>query len=45
MENKVAQSAADLDIARCRGEWSSIPQIAQRYKKYHPDETGKGSPW
>ncbi|KAI9278254.1 hypothetical protein BDA99DRAFT_531025 [Phascolomyces articulosus] len=37
--NKVAQSAADLDTARCRGEWSSIPQLAQRYKKYHPDET------
>ncbi|KAI9484821.1 hypothetical protein BDB00DRAFT_109803 [Zychaea mexicana] len=39
MENKVAQSAADLDTARCRGDWSSIPQLAQRYKKYHPDET------
>ncbi|KAG2224426.1 hypothetical protein INT45_002965 [Circinella minor] len=39
MENKATQSAIDLDIARCRGEWSSIPQLAQRYKKYHPDET------
>ena len=37
MENK---AAADLDAARCRGDWVAVPDLARRYKKYHLDETG-----
>lgn len=40
METKAVQAAADLDSARCRGNWAAIPDLAKRYKKYHPDESG-----
>lgn len=38
--SKPLQAAADLDAARCRGDWTAIPELAKRYKKYHPDESG-----
>lgn len=38
--SKPLQAAADLDTARCKGQWQSIPVLADRYKKYHPDESG-----
>lgn len=37
---KSLQAAADLDAARCRGQWTAVPELARRYKKYHPDESG-----
>ncbi|KAI8147176.1 hypothetical protein BJV82DRAFT_665280 [Fennellomyces sp. T-0311] len=39
MDLKPAQVAADLDAARCRGDWATIPELARRYKRHHPDET------
>ncbi|KAI7886762.1 TPR-like protein [Lichtheimia hyalospora FSU 10163] len=39
METKAVQAATDLDTARCRGNWAAIPDLAKRYKKYHPDES------
>ena len=38
--SKPLQAAADLDTARCKGQWQMIPELARRYKKYHPDESG-----
>lgn len=38
--SKPLQAAADLDTARCKGQWQSISVLADRYKKYHPDESG-----
>ncbi|KAI7878419.1 protein prenylyltransferase [Lichtheimia hyalospora FSU 10163] len=37
--SKPLQAAADLDTARCKGQWQMIPELARRYKKYHPDES------
>ncbi|KAI9258783.1 hypothetical protein BDA99DRAFT_514132 [Phascolomyces articulosus] len=37
--SKSLQAAADLDTARCQGNWAVIPELAKRYKKYHPDES------
>ncbi|KAI9313544.1 hypothetical protein BX666DRAFT_2030325 [Dichotomocladium elegans] len=39
METKAVQAAADLDAARCRGNWAAVPELAKRYKRYHPDES------
>ncbi|KAG0189344.1 hypothetical protein DFQ28_003545 [Apophysomyces sp. BC1034] len=37
--SKQRQSAADLDAARCQAQWLAIPDLAKRYKKYHPKES------
>ncbi|KAI8643110.1 hypothetical protein BD408DRAFT_415282 [Parasitella parasitica] len=40
MENpKGLQTFIDLDVARCSEQWSNIPELARRYKKYHPYES------
>jgi hypothetical protein len=41
MENpKAVQTSIDLEIARCNERWIDIPELARRYKKYHPYESG-----
>ncbi|KAF7732343.1 hypothetical protein EC973_005239 [Apophysomyces ossiformis] len=37
--SKQQQSAAELDAARCQAQWAAIPDLAKRYKKYHPKES------
>ena len=37
---KAQQTFYDLDIARCNEKWVDIPELARRYKKYHPYESG-----
>ena len=39
--SKPLQAAAELDHARCYGDWALVPELARKYKKYHPDESGK----
>ncbi|CEP19058.1 hypothetical protein [Parasitella parasitica] len=40
MENpKALQTLIDLEVARCNERWSDIPELAKRYKKYHPFES------
>ncbi|KAF7726682.1 hypothetical protein EC973_008556 [Apophysomyces ossiformis] len=36
---KAIQIAKELDIARSKGDWQAIPELARRYKKYNPDGT------
>ncbi|KAI7899995.1 uncharacterized protein BX663DRAFT_488743 [Cokeromyces recurvatus] len=36
---KARQAFIDLDNARCNETWSIIPELAKRYKKYHPNES------
>ena len=38
--SKSLQASSDLDTARCQGNWAVIPELAKKYKKYHPDESG-----
>lgn len=41
MENpKALQTFIDLEVARCNERWLDIPELARRYKKYHPYESG-----
>lgn len=40
MESKAEQSFKELDKARAQGQWSSVPELVKRYKKYHPQESG-----
>ncbi|CAO3618316.1 unnamed protein product [Cunninghamella blakesleeana] len=35
--NKLTHIINEIDIARCKGHWKSIPDLARRYKKYNPD--------
>ncbi|KAI9020131.1 hypothetical protein CLU79DRAFT_888280 [Phycomyces nitens] len=37
--SRARQAAAELDAARCKGDWQAIPELAKRYKKYHPNES------
>ena len=37
---KASQLARNLEIARCKGNWNAIPDLARRYKKYNG--TGRG---
>ena len=37
---KASQLARDLEIARCKGNWNAIPDLARKYKKYNG--TGQG---
>jgi hypothetical protein len=37
---KAQQTFYDLEIARCNEKWIDIPELAKRYKKYHPYESG-----
>ncbi|KAL9556307.1 hypothetical protein MBANPS3_001926 [Mucor bainieri] len=40
MENpKALQTFIDLEVARCNERWIDIPELARRYKKYHPYES------
>ncbi|KAI8344516.1 hypothetical protein BC941DRAFT_497775 [Chlamydoabsidia padenii] len=32
-------SRDELDIARCRAQWSNIPNLAYRFKRMHPNES------
>lgn len=36
--NKAIQIGKDLDNARCTGNWSAIPELARRFKKYSNSE-------
>ncbi|KAI9481221.1 MAG: hypothetical protein EXX96DRAFT_635056, partial [Benjaminiella poitrasii] len=36
---KARQTWIDLDTARCNENWANIPELAKRYKKYHPSES------
>ncbi|KAI8083457.1 hypothetical protein BDF21DRAFT_416009 [Thamnidium elegans] len=36
---KALQTFLDLEIARCNERWTDIPELARRYKKYHPYES------
>ena len=38
--SKSLQASSDLDTARCQGNWTVIPELAKKYKKYHSDESG-----
>ncbi|KAI8144131.1 hypothetical protein BJV82DRAFT_77364 [Fennellomyces sp. T-0311] len=38
---KASQLAKDIEIARCKGNWQAIPDLARRYKKYN--NTGAGT--
>ncbi|KAK4520928.1 uncharacterized protein ATC70_006811 [Mucor velutinosus] len=40
MDNpKALQTFIDLEVARCNERWIDIPELAKRYKKYHPYES------
>ncbi|KAG2206740.1 hypothetical protein INT47_003682 [Mucor saturninus] len=34
--NKALVIAKDIDIARCKGNWQALPELARRYKKHNP---------
>ncbi|KAI8374555.1 uncharacterized protein BYT42DRAFT_410897 [Radiomyces spectabilis] len=36
---KLQQISRDIEVARCKGNWQAIPELARRYKKYNPDGT------
>ncbi|KAG1455959.1 hypothetical protein G6F56_006943 [Rhizopus delemar] len=36
---KLVQISKDIDSSRCNGNWSAIPELARRYKKYNPEGT------
>ncbi|KAG0797788.1 hypothetical protein G6F22_004619 [Rhizopus arrhizus] len=36
---KLVQISKDIDTARCNGNWSAIPELARRYKKYNSEGT------
>jgi hypothetical protein len=38
--NKALLIAKDIDIARCKGNWQAIPELARRYKKHNPPGIG-----
>lgn len=38
---KLVQISKDIDTARCNGNWSAIPELARRYKKYNSEGTSK----
>jgi hypothetical protein len=40
--DKLKQSFIDLDQARCDEKWQDISELAKKYKKYHPQESGEG---
>ncbi|KAI8987068.1 hypothetical protein BDB01DRAFT_593512 [Pilobolus umbonatus] len=39
MNPKALQTYFDLEAARCNERWTEIPELAKRYKKYHPYES------
>ncbi|CAG8451093.1 6862_t:CDS:10 [Ambispora leptoticha] len=34
---KASQREKELDIARCKGNWVAIPELARKYRKHNPD--------
>jgi hypothetical protein len=41
MSSKAIQIAKDIDLARCNGNWSALPELGRRYKKYNPEGASK----
>ncbi|KAI8881422.1 hypothetical protein K501DRAFT_6050 [Backusella circina FSU 941] len=37
MSSKALQIAKEIDLARCNGNWSALPELGRRYKKYNPE--------
>ncbi|KAI8971935.1 hypothetical protein BDF20DRAFT_709137 [Mycotypha africana] len=37
--SKAAAIAKEIDVARCKGNWQAIPELARRYKKHNPSGT------
>jgi hypothetical protein len=43
--SKLQQIEKEIDVARCKGRWQAIPDLARRYVKHNPQgkgKTGKG---
>jgi hypothetical protein len=38
--NKALTIAKEIDVARCKANWSVIPELARRYKKHNPSGIG-----
>jgi hypothetical protein len=36
-----ARILEEIDLARCRAQWSSLPDLIKKYKKVHPEDQGK----
>lgn len=41
MDSRIETSRGELDLARCRAQWSTVPNLAYRFKKLNPNESGK----
>lgn len=39
--NKAIIIQKEIDVARCKGNWRAIPELARRYKKHNPTGIGK----
>lgn len=38
---KAIQIGKDLDNARCHGNWTAVPELARRFKKYNSEGASK----
>lgn len=41
LTNKAIVIAKDIDLARTKGNWQAIPELARRFKKHNPNGVGK----
>lgn len=40
MDHKTSQLLEEIDLARCRAQWSVAHDLAKKYKKIKPDDSG-----
>lgn len=41
MDQKTNQLLQEIDLARCRAQWSTALELAKKYKKTKPQDSGR----
>lgn len=40
MDQKATQLLEEIDLARCRAQWSTCLELSKKYKKLKPEDSG-----
>jgi hypothetical protein len=40
MDQKTNQLLEEIDLARCRAQWSTLLDLSKKYKKFKPEDSG-----
>jgi hypothetical protein len=41
MDQRATQLLKEIDLARCRAQWSTAIELSKKYRKLKPEDSGK----